>query len=560
MKELFFEHGAAHSIMLLGFVIGIGLFLGRFKLKGISLGATWILFVGILMSHLGFQMDGEMLHFLKEFGLILFVFSIGLQVGPGFFHSFKEGGVKLNLLATCLVLLAVLTTYVIHLVTGENIQTMTGVMSGAVTNTPGLGAAQQTFQEISIQNGVSQELASKNASSLASAYALAYPMGVLGVILVIIFLKSIFKIDLKKEREILEADDNHIEAAVRVIFRIENPALYNKEIQEVDKQISNKFVISRIHSQGTVESPIRTTVLHQGDEVLVITSSDSVEVVKTLFGQEIEYKKDVWDKYDSSVTIKKMTISKSSLTGKRLKSLRIRSAYGVNVTTINRAGAKIPASPNLKLQMGDVITVVGSESALKKVAKVVGNSMTSLSHPNLIPIFIGIGLGVLLGSIPFRIPGIPQAIKLGLAGGPLIVAILVGYFGPKLKITTYTTTSANMMIREIGISIFLAAVGLGAGETFVSSIMNGGYYWVLYGMLITIIPTLIIGVVSRVVFKLNFYQICGLISGGCTNPPVLAFSQNAYGTNHTSISYAAVYPLTMFLRVLVAQLMILFSL
>ena len=279
-----------------------------------------------------------------------------------------------------------------------------------------------------------------------------------------------------------------------------------------------------------------------------------------LFGEEIDMDKAVWDKLDTSLNVKKLTVTKSSLTGKKLKDLKIRSAYGVSVTRVNRAGIDLVANPNLILQMGDVIRVVGPQGAIDKVAKVVGNTQSSLSHPNLIPIFFGIAVGVLFGSIPFKFPGIPQAIKLGLAGGPLIIAILIGYFGPRFKVTTYTTTSANMMLREIGISIFLAAVGLGAGENFVSSIMNGGYWWILYGLLITVIPTMLIAVIGRLVFKLNFYQICGLISGSCTNPPVLAFSQNAYGTDYTSVSYATVYPLAMFMRVLVAQVLILIAL
>ena len=560
MNDLFFGLGAAHSILLLGFVIAIGLLLGRLHIKGISLGATWILFVGIAFSHFGLRMDGEMLHFLKEFGLILFVFSIGLQVGPGFFHSFKAGGFKLNLLATALVLLAVLTTYVIHLLTGETLETMTGVMSGAVTNTPGLGAAQQTFFDMNTSNGMAKDVASSLSSGLASGYAIAYPMGVVGVIVTLIIIKAVFKIDINNERAQIDAEDTHIESAVKLVFKITNPAIFNIEIQEVDKQITNKFVISRIYRNGAIELPLANTHLEEGDQVLVITSADSTEVVKLLFGELIEYDKNIWNKFDASLMVKTLTVTKNSVNGKTLKSLRIRSTFGISVTKILRSGATLAPNPNLRLQIGDIITVVGPEATLKKVSKLVGNSIHSLSHPNLIPIFAGIGLGVLLGSIPFKIPGIPQAIKLGLAGGPLIVAILIGYFGPRLKITTYTTTSANMMIREIGISIFLAAVGLGAGETFVDSILNGGYNWALYGILITMIPTLLIGIIARLVFKLNFYQICGLVSGGCTNPPVLAFAQNAYGTDHTSVSYATVYPLTMFLRVLVAQLLILFAL
>ena len=560
MSELFFGQGTGHSIMLLAFVIATGLLLGRIKVKGVSLGSTWILFVGIFMSHFGFRADASLLHFLKEFGLILFVFSIGLQVGPGFFHSFKKGGLTLNLLAICPVLFGVITTYVIHLVTGESLPTMVGVMSGAVTNTPGLGAAQQTFLDATSGSFLHEINSSEVASSLASGYAVAYPIGVLGVILVLMLTKVIFKIDVKKEAEKLDSEDTGIDSAVRIAFQVKNPAIFGKTIMEVDKSITNRFVISRVgRPNGNIEMPLSTTVLNEGDKVLVVTSQASVDVITMLFGEAIPMDNALWNKHDTSLNAKRLLITKSSLTGKKLKDLKIRSTYGVSVTRVTRAGVDLVANPNLILQMGDNILVVGPQSAIDKVARLVGNTQSGLSHPNLIPIFFGIALGVFFGSIPFKFPGIPQAIKLGLAGGPLIIAILISYFGPRMKVTTYTTESANMMLREIGISIFLAAVGLGAGENFVSSIANGGYWWILYGAIITIVPTFLIALIGRLAFKLNFYQICGLISGGCTNPPVLAFSQNAYGTDYTSVNYATVYPLTMFMRVLVAQLLILIA-
>ena len=560
MRDLFFGQGTGHSIMLLAFVIATGIYLGKFKVKGVSLGTTWILFVGIVLSHFGFRADENLLHFLKEFGLILFVFSIGLQVGPGFFHSFKKGGLTLNMLAICLVLLGVITTYVLHLITGESLVTLTGVMSGAVTNTPGLGAAQQTFYDVTSSGSFLSEVgASDISASLASGYAVAYPLGVLGVIAVLMIVKAAFRIDLKKEEAQLDGEEAGIESAVRVAFQVENPAIFGKTLVEIDKEITNKFVVSRILRDGAVEVPLASTVINKDDKVLVVTSQASVDVVTMLFGKVIDMPKEVWDKLDTSMSVRKLIITKSSLTGKKLKELKIRSTYGVSITRVSRAGVDLVANPNLTLQLGDVILVVGPDNAIDKVAKAVGNSESTLSHPHLIPIHFGIALGVLLGSIPMKFPGIPQAIKFGLAGGPLIVAILIGYFGPRLKITTYTTTSANMMLRELGISIFLAAVGLGAGENFVSSIVNGGYWWILYGALITIIPTSLIAVIGRLVFKLNFYQICGLLSGSCTNPPVLAFAQNAYGTDYTSVSYATVYPLAMFMRVLVAQVLILIA-
>ncbi|MGN1210633.1 MAG: putative transporter, partial [Candidatus Cryptobacteroides sp.] len=436
MKDLFFGMGTAHSILLLAVVIGVGIYLGKFKFKGITLGSTWILFVGILLSHFGFRIEPAILHFLKEFGLILFVFSIGLQVGPGFFHSFKKGGLQLNMLALMMVLLAVITTYVIHLVSGESLQQMVGVMSGAVTNTPGLGAAQQTLYDVCVAETGNTTAASEASAALASGYAVAYPLGVLGVILVLMTVKAVFRIDVKKEREALEHDEDNINSAVRISCVVENPAIFGKEVQDVDKQITNRFVISRILRNGVVEVPISTTVLHEGDKLLVVTSQASVDVVTMLFGKEIDMDKAMWEKLDNTLNAKKLIVTKSSVTGKKLKSLNIRSTYGVSITRVTRAGVDLVANPNLVLQVGDVLRVVGHENAIEKVAKVVGNSRSGLDHPNLIPIFLGIAVGVIFGSIPIRFPGIPQAIKLGLAGGPLIIAILVGYFGPRLKITT----------------------------------------------------------------------------------------------------------------------------
>lgn len=559
MSDLFFGQGTGHSIMLLAFVIAVGLLLGKIRIKGVSLGSTWILFVGILLSHFGFRADSSLLHFLKEFGLILFVFSIGLQVGPGFFHSFKSGGLKLNMLAVALVLIGVITTYVIHLVTKENLVTLTGVMSGAVTNTPGLGAAQQTYLDATAGSFIHETTSPDIASSLASGYAVAYPIGVLGVILVLMLTKALFRVDLKKEEDEMNSKETGMDSPQRLAFCIKNPAVFGKTILEASHAIENKFIISRVYRNGAVTVPVASTVLHEGDDVLVVTAQSSVEAVTMLFGEQIDMPKEAWDKIDASMEVRKLTITRTSMTGKRLKELKIRTNYGVSITRVSRGGIDLVANPDLIVQMGDSLLVVGHDKDINQVAKFVGNSRTGLNHPNLIPIFFGIALGVLFGSIPIAIPGIPQAIKFGLAGGPLIIAILLGYFGPKLKITTYTTMSANLMLREIGISIFLAAVGLGAGENFVSSIVNGGYWWILYGALITLIPTALVAILGRAVFKLNFYQICGLVSGSCTNPPVLAFAQNAYGTDYTSVSYATVYPLAMFMRVLVAQILILIA-
>ena len=550
--------GTAYSILLFAVVITIGLWLGKLSFKGISLGATWILFVGIVLSHFGFRPDAPVQHFMKDFGLILFVFSIGLQVGPGFFHSFKKGGLLMNGLALGMVLLAALCAYLIHVVTGESLETMVGVMSGAVTNTPGLGAAQQTLTDA--MAGMPASMVSNASSKLASAYAVAYPLGVLGVILVLILLKAVFRIDTAAEiRKIESQDDSSEDSARRIHCEVENPALFGMKLSDVLADMSNVMVVSRIMRDGHVSIPSADTVLQEGDKVLVVSSRKNVERIVITFGKEIPMHVDDWVKKDESMVSRKIVITKGNITGKRLRDLNLRALYGVSVTRVIRAGIELVARADLILQMGDRLQVVGTEEAINSVASVVGNKPAKLNHPNLMLIFAGIALGVFLGSLPIRIPGVPQPIKLGLAGGPLIVAILLGYFGPRLKISTYTSVSANMMLREIGISFFLAAVGLGAGENFVSSLMNGGWSWILYGALITFIPVLVTGLVGRLAFKLDFYQICGLVTGATTNPPVLAFAQNAYGTDYTSVNYATVYPLSMFMRVLVAQVLILIA-
>ena len=561
MRELFLGTGIPHTILLLAFVVAAGLLLGRFKIKGVSIGTTWILFLGILLSHFGLRGDPRVLAFMKDFGLILFVFSIGLQVGPGFFHSFRKGGVTMNLLAAAMILGAVLVTLIIHWITGESLSTMVGVMSGAVTNTPGLGAAQQTLSEAMLDAGGSREAATAATSTLASAYAVAYPIGVLGVIFVLILLKGIFKVDPAREQAVLEEEEKGSrETARRMHCEVENPAVFGRRLADVVGELGDQFVVSRIMSDGEISVPGPDTVLHRGDKLLIVTSQPYVDRVRIIFGEEIPMHLGDWVHQDESLVTRRLAITKSTLTGKRLCDLHIREKYGVSVTRVLRAGVELVARPNLILQMGDSVLVVGPDAGIEKVAKIVGNKPEKLSQPNLIPIFFGIALGVIFGSLPIHFPGIPQPVKLGLAGGPLIIAILLGHFGPKWRITPYTTLSANMMLREIGISFFLAAVGLGAGENFVSAITGGGYWWILYGALITLVPVFLTGLIARAVFKLNFYQLCGLLSGGNTDPAVLAFAQGAYGTDYTAINYATVYPLSMFLRVLAAQLLILFSL
>ena len=559
MHDLFFGTGIAHTILLIAFVIGVGLYLGRFKLKGISLGSTWILFMGILMGHLGFRADAGVLHFVKEFGLILFVFSIGLQVGPGFFHSFRSGGVKMNLLAAMNILLAVGLTYALSFCTGEDLKTLVGVMSGAVTNTPGLGAAQQTYIDVATAAGVSGTIASSASENLASAYAVAYPLGVIGVIVVLIVGKALFRINPQKELEDIKAAEDSVPHARRMHVAVENPAIFGKKLYDVIQSFGGDFVVSRVMKGDEVLFPGPETILEEGDKLLLVTSQAEVDRLRILFGQEVPMHVEQWQEKDPNMVTRRIVVTKPSLTGKTLRSLRLRSAFGVSVTRVIRAGVELVAGPDLYLQMGDGLICVGTAENISHLAQKVGNSNEALNKPNLVPIFLGIVVGILFGSLPIRFPGIPQAIKLGLAGGPLIIAILLGHFGPKYKITTYVTPSASMMIREIGISLFLAAVGIGAGANFWSSIVGGGYWWILYGALITLIPISITFIVARLLCRLNFFQICGLISGSCTNPPVLAFAQGMYGSDYISVNYATVYPLTMFLRVLVAQVLILIS-
>ena len=505
------------------------------------------------MGHFGFLPNARVLAFMKDFGLILFVYSIGLQVGPGFFSSFKNGGVKLNLLAVGLVLMAAITAFVIHLVSGESLQTMVGVMSGAVTNTPGLGAAQQTLIDV---KGSGSE-----TSVLASAYAVAYPIGVLGVLALMILLKAVFKVDLEREAEQIEAQSSTADGARRMHCAVSNPAIVGKSIADVlDEELKNEMVISRIMRGGEEFVPNQDTVLKEGDKVLIVTTQKCVDRIRIVFGAEVPMHLDDWIKgRKGAPQLIRLGITKTDLTGKKLGDILFKLQYSVSVTRVVRSGVELVASPELRVQVGDYLQVVGDKEGIEAIAKLVGNKASALDKPNLLPIFLGIAIGVVFGCIPISLPGIPQPIKLGLAGGPLIIAILISCFGPRAHITTYTTQSANMMIREIGISFFLAAVGLGAGKTFVASLMAGGWWWILYGAIITIVPVLVISLLARYVFKLNFYQICGLIAGGTTNPPVLAFAQNAYGSKYVSVNYATVYPLSMFMRVLVAQVMILLA-
>ena len=541
--------GVAHSVLILSLVIAFGIMVAKIKVAGVSLGITWILFVGIVFGHFDMTLNEHLLHFMKEFGLILFVYSIGLQVGPGFFSAFKKGGLTLNLLAMLVVFLGVVITIILHFVTGTPITTMVGILSGAVTNTPGLGAAQQANSDL---NGI-------DAPEIALGYAVAYPLGVVGIILSLIALKYILRINTKTEEAEAERGLGHIqELTVRPIsFEIRNEAIDGKKIKDIRPLMNRDFVISRVQyhdGQGT-ELANSDTVLHLNDKILVISTPKDIEAISVFFGKQIDMQ---WEQLDKKLISRRILITKPELNGKMLSQLKIRNNFGASITRVNRSGVDLVAAPQLQLQMGDRVTIVGSELAVSHAEKVLGNSMKRLDHPNLIPIFLGIALGCILGSTPFVFPGIPQPVKLGLAGGPLIASILISRFGPQYKMITYTTMSANLMLREIGISLFLACVGLGAGKGFVETVIyDGGYVWVAYGVIITIVPLLIAGLVGRYVFKLNYYTLIGVLGGSTTNPPALAYSNDLTSCDAPAVGYATVYPLTMFLRVLTAQILIL---
>ncbi len=550
INDLIFGTGIAHAVFVLSLVISIGILLGKIKIFGISLGITWILFVGIFFGHLGLTIDDHLLHFIKEFGLILFIYSIGMQVGPSFFSSFKQGGITLNILATAVVLLGVITTYVIHLLTGLPIATMVGILSGAVTNTPGLGAAQQTFREVT----------GTDNSSIAMGYALAYPLGVVGIILTLILMKTVFRVRFDNELAAIEStNSSKLTEAQMFSLQIKNPSIFGKNIRDIKKLAGREFVVSRVqHAQtGQIEIAQPDSVLNEDDKILVVCNLQNIDMLAALTGARIDMDLKQWTKLDAQLISRRISVSKSEINGKTIGQLKLRSLYGVNITRVNRAGIDLVGEPQLSLQLGDRVTVVGSDSSIASVEKLLGNSLKRLREPNLIAIFIGIALGVLIGSIPFVVPGIPQPVKLGLAGGPLIVSIIISKFGPKYKLITYTTMSANLMLREVGIALFLACVGLGAGGSFVETLLNGGYAWIGYGVIITVLPLLIAGFAGRIFCKLNYFTLMGLLSGSMTDPPALSFSNATAGNDVPAVSYATVYPLTMFLRVITAQLMIL---
>ena len=535
------ENSIAHIVLLYSFVIAVGVLLGKIKIFGVSLGVTFVLFTGIVCGHFGFTGNTQILTFLQDFGLILFVFCIGLQVGPSFFSSFKKGGVAMNLIAIGIVCLNVAVALGLYYGLNGRIELpmMVGILCGAVTNTPGLGAANEALSQLSY-----------NGPQIAMGYACAYPLGVLGIIGSIIAIRYICRVNLKKEEEAIareEAANPHLTPRM-MHLEVHNEALEGKTLLQVKDFMGRDFVCSRILQNGHVSIPNRDTVFHIGDQLFVVCAEDDAEAIIAFIGPKIEVD---WEKQDTPMVSRKMN-------GKQLGEFHFSSMYGVNVTRVNRSGMDIFASRNLTLQVGDRVMVVGAQDAVERVAGLMGNSLKRLDHPNIVTIFVGIFLGILFGSLPIAFPGIPTPVKLGLAGGPLIVSILIGRFGYKMKLVTYTTMSANLMLREIGIALFLASVGIKAGANFVSTVVDGdGLLYVGCGFLITVIPLLIMGAVARFHYKMNYFMLMGLIAGSNTDPPALAYSNQTAGNNAPAVGYSTVYPVSMFLRILTAQLLIL---
>ena len=543
--DLFTTNSIANSVLIIALTIAIGLLLNRIKFGSVSLGVTWVLFVGIVLSHFGLTIDDNTCHFIKEFGLILFVYSIGIQVGPSFVSSLRDGGIKLNMLAMLIIFLGCVICYGIHVITGEDLTTMVGVLSGAVTNTPGLGAA--------------QSVAGDKASTMATAYAVAYPLGVVGIILSMLIVRGIFRIKIEREKSLAQRSD--APRTLRVDVRVTNRAIFGKTIEEIGHMTHSHFVVARIfdhENQQRIASG--KTELQENDILRIVVGSNDADLVQSLIGEKVKVEEDKWGTASSHLEKRRIVVTKPELNGKHIGDLHIRENYNVTITRVVRAGIELVASYELRLQMGDVVVVVGRANDLDQVSTILGNSVKRLDRPNLTPIFIGMFLGVVLGSVPIAIPGVPQAVKLGLAGGPLIVAILLAKYGPKYKLNTFTTNSANMMIREIGISLFLAAVGLGAGEGFVEAIASGGYWWVLFGVIITMLPLVIVGIIARKGMKMDYFSIMGLLSGAMTDPPALAYANTVATNDRAAVAYATVYPLTMFLRIFTAQILALIAL
>lgn len=538
------------AVLILSVVSAVGVYLGKIKFFGVSLGVTFVFFAGILAGHLGIEVNKDMLNFAQNFGLILFVYALGLQVGPGFFSSLKKGGVELNMMGLAVIVIGILCTLIFHWTSGISIPTMVGLLSGAVTNTPALGAAQQAL--IQMRPGETEAV-----TDMALACAVTYPLGVVGVILAIIVLRAMFA--KKMENSHKEQDSTTFVAE----FQVLNPSIYNKSIQEVMRLTEKHFVISRVWHEGKVCIPTSETLLREKDHLLVISIKSDVEYIKTLFGEQENKdwnKEDIdWNAIDSQLISRRIVVTRDRINGVKLGSLRLRNLYGINITRVNRAGIDLLASKNLRLQIGDRLTIVGEANSVNNVGKILGNEMKRLDNPNLLAIFVGLTLGVLIGAIPIFLPGMDTPIKLGVAGGPIIVGILMGAFGPRIHLTTYTTQSANLMMRQFGIVIYLAGLGIDSGAHFFETVFRAeGLMWIGVGFLLTIIPVLIVGIIASQFFKLDYAHNVGMLCGSMANPMALNYANTTVEGDEPSVSYATVYPLSMFIRVISAQLLISF--
>ncbi len=548
INSLFIEHSALQAVVLLSLISAIGLGLGKIRIIGISLGVTFVFFVGILAGHLGFSIDRQMLNYVESFGLVLFVYALGLQVGPGFFSSFRKGGVSLNMLAVGVVLLGTLLTVGASLLTGVSLPNMVGILCGATTNTPALGAAQQTLKQIGMES-----------NTPALSCAVAYPLGVVGVILAILLIRKclVRKEDLEEKKD---KDENQTYVAA---FQVHNPGIFDKNIKEIAQISHIRFVISRLWRNGVVSIPTSDTVLREGDRLLVITSEKNVSRLTVLFGEQEDKNwnsEDIdWNAIDSQLVSQRIVVTRPELNGKKLGALRLRNHYGINISRVYRSGVELLATPDLVLQMGDRLTVIGEAASVHNVEKVLGNAIKSLKEPNLISVFIGIVLGLALGAVPLAIPGFSTPLRLGLAGGAIVVGILIGTFGPRMHMITYVTQSANLMLRAMGLALYLACLGLDAGAHFFETVFRPeGLGWIGLGFTITMVPVLIIGFVAFKLMKYDFGTVSGMLCGSMANPMALSYANDTIAGDEPSVAYATVYPLSMFLRVIIAQLLIMF--
>lgn len=541
----------AHIVALYAFVIAAGVLLGKIKFFGISLGVTFVLFVGILAGHFGFTGNPAILSFVQDFGLILFVFCIGLQVGLSFFSSFKRGGITLNLLAVGIVFLNIAVALILYfaLQGRVDIPMMVGILCGAVTNTPGLGAANEALQQLHYQG-----------PEIAMGYACAYPLGVMGIILSMIIIRYICRVDVQRDSDEIQKEEeaNPHMKPYTISLKVQNEALSGKTLSQVQNFLARDFVCTRIIQDGHMITPNANTVLRLGDRMFLVCAEDDSEAIMAFIGPKIEQDWDATNQQDKPMVSRRILVTQPNINGKTLGELHFSSMYGVNVTRVNRSGMDLFAARQLRLQVGDRVMVVGPQDAIERVANLLGNQLRRLDHPNIVTIFVGILCGILFGSLPIAIPGMPTPVKLGLAGGPLIISILIGRFGHKVKLVTYTTMSANLMLREVGLVLFLASVGIKAGENFVQMVVEGdGVLYVGLGFLITFIPLIITGIIARWHHRVNYFTLMGLIAGSNTDPPALAYANQIAGNDAPAVGYSTVYPLTMFLRILTAQLLVL---